>query len=188
MALEKEQNTFDITPEKPSALALGLKMGIITALVYVVLLLLRYMLLSYNPMIFTGSMIISYLIILTFYGITAWQRRKELGGYAEIRDLFGSIFICILITEIVYCIFNYIYLNFIDPDFFTKFQQATIEYIKQVGGDTVKVQQQIDKFKGQKGASSSILSTIMGLGQWLIIDSILGLLISLGFRKVKQQY
>ncbi|HET8574531.1 MAG TPA: DUF4199 domain-containing protein [Edaphocola sp.] len=188
MSLEKEQNTFDIIPEKPSTFALGLKMGIITALVYIILLLLRYMFLSYNPMIFTGSVIISYIIILVFYGMTVWQRRKDLGGYAEIRDLFGAVFICILITEIVYCAFNYIYLNFIDPGFFTRFEQSTIEYIKKVGGDSMKVQQQIDKFKGQKGASGSVLSTIIGLGQWLIIDSILGLLISLAFRKVKPQY
>jgi len=188
MPLENEPNTFEVSPEKPSALALGLKMGILTALVYVVLLLLRYMFLSYNPMVFTGSVVISYLIILVFYGITAWQRRKDLGGYAEIRDLFGAVFICILITEVVYCLFNYIYLNYIDPDFFAKFQQSTIEYIKRVGGDSMKVQQQIDKFKGQKGASGSVLSTIIGLGQWLIIDSILGLLISLAFRKVKPQY
>lgn len=188
MSLENEQNTFEVNPQKPSASALGLKMGIITALVYVILLLLRYMFLSYNPMVFTGSMIISYFVILFFYGITARQRRKDLGGFADIRDLFGAVFICILITEVVYCLFNYIYLNYIDPNYVAAFQQSTIEYIKKVGGDSMKVQQQIDKFKGQEAASSSILSTIMGLGQWLIIDSILGLLISLAFRKVKPQY
>lgn len=188
MSLENEQNTFEVRPEKPSAFALGLKMGILTAVVYMGLLWLRYTYLSYNPMAFRNTMIFSYIFILLFFGLTAWLRRKALGGFAEIREIFGAVFICILITEICYITFNYVYLNFIEPDFFDRFGRAAIEYTKKNGGNVMKVQHQVDQINNEKGAIGSILSSVIGLGQWLIIDSILGLLISLPFRKVKPQY
>ena len=188
MPLENEPNTFEVSPEKPSALALGLKMGVLTAVVYMGLLWLRYTYLSYNPMVFRFTMIFSYVFILLFFGCTAWLRRKALGGFAEIREIFGAVFICILITEICYITFNYVYLNFIEPDFFDRFGRAAIEYTKNSGGDVMKVQHLVEEINNEKGAISSVLSSIIGLGQWLIIDSILGLLISLAFRKVKPQY
>lgn len=185
---ENEQTEFEIVTQNVSPIPLGIRMGTITALVYVVLLLIRYVFLSYNPVVFTGGMLVSYLIVIAFYIITANQRRKEIGGYGELRDIFGSVFIVIIFSEVIYTVFNFIYLNYIDPDFFSHYMQHTLEFLKKTGGDSAKVTHQIDKFKNQKTGAASVSNTLVGLAIWLVIDSIIGLLISLAFKKSKPQY
>jgi len=171
------------TPKSGSKFATGIKYGIIAGIVYILLILIRYLFLDYNPMIFTGAMLISYIIIIVFFIMAAIERKKELGGYADLKDLFAPVFIVILFAEVCYAVFNYIYLNFIDPDFFNHFMQTTMEYVKKMGGSTDAISKQMDKMEAQNAEKMSVLHALMGLGMWIIIDSVIGILIALIIRK-----
>src|SRR5690606_24710071 len=105
---------------------LGIKLGLLTGVVYVVLLLIRYLFLASDPRLFSGSIMLSYLIILACFAFAGIARRKALGGYAEIREIFGTIFIVILIAEVFYLVFNYIYLNYINPEFFQHYTNTVV--------------------------------------------------------------
>ncbi len=164
---------------------ISIQYGIITGIVYVLLLLMRYLFFSSSPLSFSVVMFISYLIILVFFIMAGIARRKAQGGYAEIKDIFQTIFITILIAEICYVLFNYIYLNFIDKEFWDRFMQNMIVFVKKMGGDEEKIQKQMAQLNEQKEQSKSIGKMLMGLGIWIVVDSIFGLLISLALKKKK---
>src|SRR5882762_3023476 len=116
-----------------SRYTVGLRFGLLTGLLYVVLLFVRYNFFTSNPVSFGLCAIVSYLIILMMYLFTGIARKKELGGYADFKEIFTSIFIAILIAEAVYVIFNLIYLKFVDPSFWDNFRANTLAYLQKKG-------------------------------------------------------
>jgi hypothetical protein len=111
-----------------SKFAIAVRFGLITGMLYAALLFLRYRFFASNPMQFGVSALISYVLILLMYLFTGIARKKELGGYGETREIFQSIFIVILITELVYVLFNFIYLKFIDPAFWENLKAESLSY------------------------------------------------------------
>src|SRR5690606_35021317 len=143
---------------------------------------------SDSPVFFTGAMLFSYVVILAIYVMAGLTRKKELGGYADVKELFQTIFIVILIAELAYGLFNYIYLNFIDPEFFNRYMETTREYHQRIGGDVERMDDQIEKLKEQNEIRASVSTTLLGIATWIIVDSIIGLLIALIIRKPKPKY
>src|SRR5260370_11858215 len=92
---------------------IGLRYGFITGLLYFVLLFCRYKFFSSNPRYFVLFAIVSYLIILIMYLITAIARKNELGGYADLKEIFTAVFIVILITELLFIVFNLVYFKIV---------------------------------------------------------------------------
>jgi NADH:ubiquinone oxidoreductase subunit 6 (subunit J) len=166
-----------------SKFATGIKYGVITGIVYVLLLLIRYMFCASTPFLFTGVMFVSYLVVIVFFVMAAKARKKELGGYAEIKELFQTVFVTILIAELFYTLFTYIYLNFIDPAFMERFMQNTVEYVKRIGGSEASIEAQVEKMKDQGEQQRSVTSMITGYAIWVVVDSIIGILIALALKK-----
>lgn len=171
--------------EQVSKFGTGIKYGAITAVVYVLLLLVRYMFCGFSPVIFTGAMIVTYMVVLVFFLMAGMARRKELGGYAEVKEIFQTIFIVVLFAEIAWTLFSYIYLNFIDPGFMERFMQNTLEYVKKMGGSEVSIEAQMDKITEQKEQQRSIASYLSGLAIWIVVDSLLGLIIAYALKRKK---
>lgn len=182
-------NDDDLNREsKKSKFSVGIKFGIIAGLLYMVLLLIRYMFFSGNPMVFTATMFISYLIIVSLFAQAAFARKKQLGGFADIKTLFGTIFIVILFAEVCYAFFNYFYLNVIDPTFFDRYLESTMNYLKNMGGNEDVLNQQIDKVQGQMEQSGSLTYNLLGIGTWVVVDSIIGIILALVIKKDKPAF
>ena len=79
----------------------GLRFGLIIGLIYAILLFVRFNFFAGSPLSFGLFAIVSYLLILVLYLFAGISRKKELGGYADFKDIFQTIFISILITEAV---------------------------------------------------------------------------------------
>lgn len=173
----------DIFSSEPKGTNIGLKYGLIAAGAYVVLLLVRYLFLGNSPMVFTGVMFLSYLLILFFYFRAGLEKRRQLGGQAEIRDLFSTIFIVILIAETTYAVFNYVYLNFIDPEFSNRMLESSVTYLREMGGNEEVINNQIEKMQSQQEQNRLISTTLRGLATWIIVDSIIGFIIAMVLRK-----
>ncbi|HEY4155499.1 MAG TPA: DUF4199 domain-containing protein [Puia sp.] len=162
----------------------GLRFGLITGLIYAVLLFLRYNFFAGSPIAFGLFAIVSYLAILILYLFAGISRKKEFGGYADFKDIFQTIFLTILITEAVYVIFNAIYLKYVDPSFFDNFKVVTRNFFEKAG----MTQDQIDsKMKGFDEANKEMTpwALVKGFGTWVIIDSIIGMIYSSILRKKK---
>jgi hypothetical protein len=169
---------------KPSSnFATGIKFGIAAGIIYILMLTLRYMFCDGNPFIFGIAATFSYIIFIILLIIAANFRKKELGGYADTRQLFQTIFMVILIAEICYSLFTYIYLTFIDPSFLERFVQNTEIWIEKIKMPEEQAEKMREQLAGQK--KSGIGTILLGFCQALVIDSIVGLIIAFIMKKKK---
>jgi hypothetical protein len=109
-------------------ISFGAKWGVIIGFVYCLLLLLRYKMgsnfLMFSILIFTG-----YIIALVLLLIAGFRLRKEMGGYIELKDAFKALFVAVLIFELFYAIFNFVYIKYVDPGFFQRLKDSTEEFL-----------------------------------------------------------
>jgi len=160
----------------------GIRFGIITALLYAVLLFVRYRFFASNPVSFGLFAAVSYILILLLYLYTGMTRKKELGGYGEMKEIFQSIFISILITEGAYLIFNFIYLKYIDPSFWEKFRTTSLAYLEKMRLPEDQIDQQMKSYKNVDDQMKPF-GLLQGYGYGVIIDSVFGFIFAFILRK-----
>jgi hypothetical protein len=172
----------DSTPT--SKYSIPLRFGLITGVIYIILLFIRYKYFASDPVQFALSALITYVIVITMYVLTGIARKKELGGYGESREIFQSIFIVILITELFYVFFNLIYLKYIDPAFWENLKTTSISYYQHLKMNNEQMDQRMKSFKDIDQQTSPI-GLLKGYGFSVIIDSLFGLTIAAILRKKK---
>jgi len=161
-----------------SKYSIGLRYGLITGILYFILLFCRFKFFSSDPRYFLLSAIVSYFIIIIMYLVTAIGRRNELGGYARLKEIFTSVFIFILITELAYIIFNLIYLKIVDPLFWQNFEASVQTKLQMAHVPAEEIDQQMKGFKDMEKQSSPG-NLIMGYGISVIIDCVFGLIFAI---------
>jgi len=162
--------------------SIGLRYGLITGLLYFILLFCRFKFFSSNPWYFVSFAVGSYLIILVMYLFTAIARKNELQGYADLKELFTAVFIVILISEIIYIIFNLIYFKIVDPAFWENFQASSRTILQKAHVPEEQIEQQMKSFKEME-IRSSPGNLIKSYGIYVIIDSVFGLIFAIILRK-----
>jgi hypothetical protein len=165
-----------------SQYTIGLRFGVITGLLYAVLLFLRYRYFASNPIQFGMFAMVTYIIILFMYLLAGLARKKELGGYVEMKETFQAIFIVILITELVYIIFNLIYLKWVDPLFWENLKTTSLTYYQHQKMSVEQMEQAMKGFKDVDQQTKPI-GLLKGYGYSVIIDSIFGFIIAAILRK-----
>src|SRR5258706_4633221 len=115
---------------------------------------------------------------------TGIRRKKQLGGAAEMKDIFQAIFITILITELCFVLFNWVYFKFIDTTFWDKLRTASIEFMKKANLTQVQMDEQMKGFRDADQMTKP-WGLIKGYGTSVVIDSIFGLLFASVIRTKK---
>jgi hypothetical protein len=126
----------------------------------------------------------SYLIILITLFLSGIARRKELGGFAEMREIFQSIFISILVIELVYVLFVFIYMKFAYPGFISHFRESSHTYFHQKGlaeKDIEMGMKDVELITEQIKPSG----LIKGFGTAVVVDSIFGFIFAAILRRKK---
>lgn len=130
----------------------GLKWGLIISVAYAILLFLRFYLGASSFLYFFGLTFIGYCTALGLLFVCGYRHRKENGGWVEMKEVFKSMFIAVLVFELLYILFTFVYLKYIDPTFFDKLRVSTEEVlnaVKQPQSDTDKILNNIDIMKDQ---------------------------------------
>lgn len=161
--------------------ATGIKFGIAAGIVYILMLVLRYMFFGVNPLTLGVMAFLAYIILIVFFIVSARYRKKELGGYADVKQLFQTIFIVILIAEICYSVFNYIYLKYIDPTYLDRFVQNTQEWMEKMKLPEEQMDKMRESLDVQK--TTGMKTILIGFAQAVVIDSIIGLIIAFIMKK-----
>lgn len=170
--------------QKRAGVKLGLIGGLIIALIYILLLWIKFTFLSYNPFAFYIGNFVSYFMILGAFAVLAMQQRRKQGGYAEIKDLFQPIFIAVIIAELAYFFFSYYYLNHVNPGFFTAYEKALIDFAEQNKMAPEKIEAQKSMARAQAAASKAFWPLFKAMvPRWIVVDSIFGLIIAFLLRK-----
>ena len=167
-----------------SKYTIGLRFGLLAGLLYIILLFIRYKFFNTNPIGFGLFALVSYFIILLMYLFTGIARKKELGGYGDLKEIFQSIFIAILIAELVYIVFNFIYLKFVDPAFWLNLKAASLSFYQKKGMTDEQIDQAMKGFKDVDKTTKPD-GLIKGFGYSVIIDSVFGIIFALILRRKK---
>jgi Protein of unknown function (DUF4199) len=167
----------------------GLTFGVIIGLIYCVSLFLRY------NMISSGVIMVGLITILFYLGVIGMlfycgiKRRNELGGYIDLKNAFQTIFVAILIAELIYTIFNFIYLKFIDPGYFDKMKTTMEAFMERTIKDDDRREEALDKFRErfdkQKTWSLTLKGIVLGYLMWVAITGVFGFIAALIIRKNK---
>ncbi len=165
----------------------GVTFGVIIGLIYCVSLFARYNMVSSGPIMIGLIGLIFYLIIIGVMVFCGIKRRKELGGYITFKDAFQTIFVAILIGELIYFVFNFIYLKYVDPNYYDKFYNAMEQFMQKNIKDETKLDEQLNNLKEQLDTQKTKGGTIKGIAlSYLIsvaVSGIIGMIVSLIIRK-----
>jgi amino acid transporter len=130
----------------------GLKWGLIISVVYAILLFLRFYFGASSFLAFFGLTFVGYAVVLILTFICGYRLRRDNGGWIEMKEVFKSMFIAVLVYEFVYMLFTFVYLKYVDPTFFDKLRASTediLQAVKQPQSDTNKILNNIDLMKDQ---------------------------------------
>jgi hypothetical protein len=166
----------------------GLMFGVIIGLVYCVSLFLRYNQTSSGPIAIGAIALCFYLLIIGLMFFCGLKRKKDLSGYISLKDAFQTIFIAILVAEIIYTVFNVIYLKYIDPNYFDKLETAMGTFIEKNVKDDNQKDQAIDNMKAQIERQRGSITTKGIILSYLIsvaISGIFGFIVALIIKKQK---
>jgi amino acid transporter len=166
----------------------GVKWGLIISVVYCIFLLLRFEIGENNTLIFGGLAFVGYVIVLILLLVSGFNLRKKLGGYIELKEAFKALFYAVLIFEFAYAVFNFIYLKYINPDFFYNLKDATERMLietKQPQAEIDKVLEGIDVDAPQKMNFFDVLKSYLF---WVAITGALAFLMALIIKKKPDPY
>jgi hypothetical protein len=160
-----------------------IKLGIIIGLVYCLLIFCQNQFFYANPLTFTVTKFLCYLIIVAGFFLAGFLAKKELGGYISFKECLGVILIVIAITELFYLVFSSIYIKYIDPNFIDKLKSAWTVYFNANKVPQDKINSTLERFND--AGKITFTSLIQSYGFSIIIDAIFGVIIAAILKKNK---
>lgn len=123
----------------------GISFGVLIGMVYAILLYIRW---GYaDNFILYGTMaFVSFLVVLGLMFWEAFQRRKASGGYVDLKNLFQTLFISVLLFELFYAAYNFIHLKYIDPTVIERMKAGMLRMLDNAGTQ-ISEQQREDSLK-----------------------------------------
>jgi hypothetical protein len=172
--------------EKKQPLSLAINLGIIIGLAYCVLIFCQNQFFYANPLTFSLTKFLSYLIIIGGFVYAGYLSRKNSGGFISFKECLKTILIVIVITEVIYLIFSTLYIKFIDPGFMEKLKSSWQLYFTSHNVPQDKIDSTLARFKD--AGKLTFGSLIQSLGFSIIIDAIFGVIIASILKKRKPEF
>jgi uncharacterized protein DUF4199 len=180
---------MEVSLNKTSNVKNGLTFGVIIGLIYCVSLFLRYNMISAGVIMIGLVALLFYVVVIGMLFFCGIKRRKELGGLIELKDAFQTIFVAVLVAELIYTIFNFIYLKFIDPGYFDKMKTAMETFMEKTIKDDDKREEALDKFRErfdkQREWALTLKGVVLGYLMWVAITGVFGFIVALIIRRKK---
>lgn len=162
---------------------IGLIFGLVSAIIYCISLYLKYNYFYTNPVAFQASSFITYFIfILQLLFCALYIRNKSVGNLGS-RQIFGALFLMILMTEAAYLLFNYFYLVKINPGFTEEFRAIILNHMQELGQSSEDIAAYAEEMDTVTVEQQSFMYHFKGNIIWILIDSIIALLMSLFLKR-----
>jgi Protein of unknown function (DUF4199) len=158
------------------SLSTPIKLGIITGLIYCILIFCQNQFFYGNPVQFALIKLLFYVIILVLFVYTGILAKKESGGFISFKECLKAILVVITIAELFYIVFSSVYVKLIDPSFLEKMKAAWEAYFIEKKVPEDKISDSLKKF--DDAGKISAWSLIQSYGFALIIDSLFAVIIS----------
>ncbi len=106
------------------------RMGLFLGILYCLLIFAENRIFSSNIILFGATKSLGYLIILGGLLYTAIQLKKRAGGYITFQECLRGLLVTIAIMELFYVLFNFVYVKFLDPQFFAHLKVSTQAFLE----------------------------------------------------------
>ncbi len=163
--------------------------GLLLALIYLVITAAVNIVIS-NMILFYSLKTAGFFLYFIIIGIFAARIRKANGGYIEFKDIFGAVFIILVIAGLISFIFNYIYMLYIDPHYMDKIRQSTITFMEKFKTPGDKMDEALKKFDEQVAESKTFHfgRNLMNYLQGLLFDCLFGLIVCAIVKKKRPMF
>ncbi len=173
---------------KQKNISTGVQFGLILGLIYCVLLFWRWSNVS-NLFMIGMTSLLGYLIII---GLLFWEaaaRKKAEGGFIDIKNLFQTLFISVLIFELFYSVYNYIHFSYIDTHIVDKMKAALNAAFEKAGNQfsedrKTEALSNLDQYNNY----ANILKIIRGYFISVAVSGIIAILVALIMRKNRPEF
>jgi len=166
----------------------GVKWGIIIGFIYSVFLLLRYGTGATNPILLALWAFLGYAIVLVILLISGFQLRKKNGGFIELKEAFKILFLSVLIFELFYALFNFIYLKYVNPNFFQTLKESTEALLQKSNQSQEKIDEMLDKMDVQAAANTNFLDVVKSYLISISISGVFALIFALIIKRRKDPF
>jgi hypothetical protein len=166
----------------------GVKWGIIIGIVYCVFLGLRYSLGERNIMAYTIIAFLGFIVVMILLLVSGFGMRRKLGGTMELKEAFKVMFVAVLVFEFFFALFNFIYLKYVNPDFFVHFRDATEDFLQQAKQPQADIDRAIKSIDVDGPRRSNLFDLLKGYLFWVAISGALAFLFALIVRKKKDPF
>lgn len=171
--------------KKNQNISTGVTFGIVIGLIYAILLFFRWQSAT-NFIQFGIQTLFDYIVIIILLFTEAVYRKKQNGGFIEIKELMQTLFVSVLIFEFFYSAFNFVYLKYIDPDVINEMKAAMGQMLDKMG-DQVTAEQRKDSMArfDKLDEATDIWKNLQSYVLSVAVSGIVALIISAIMRKKK---
>lgn len=169
---------------------MALKYGLIIGIIYIAITTVINMSLVNSMLIFYITKFVAYVLYLVMLGVFATKIKKANGGYLEFKEAFGVIFVMVLISGLMSYLYNYLYIDVIDPHFMEKIKNSTVSYMEHAKLPVEKIEQTEKTFEEQAAQAKTLNlgSNLLNFFESLIADCVFGLIVSLIVKKPRPMF
>lgn len=172
--------------ETNQSLATPIKWGIITGLLYCVLIYVQNQFFFRIPLQFSMVKLFCYCIVLAGIFYTGFLSKKELGGYITFQEVLKAMLLAIAIAEIFYLVFSTVYVKMIEPDFFLKLKSSWFDFFKKNNIPDDQINNNLQKF--DDAGKITAWGLIQSYGFSIIIDAVFAVIFAVLLKKQKTVY
>ncbi len=168
------ENTATLTTAARNKMAMmnGLLLGVI----YVVLTTGVNLAVN-NMMMYYLLKTLGYVAYIVLAGIFAKNIRKANGGYIEFREVFGAIFIMLLVAGTITYLYNHLYMYVIDPEFMNKIKASSLRMMEKAPNVTDEMlDDAAAKFDKQIADAKNIGKNFLYFLGGIMMDCLFGLI------------
>lgn len=162
---------------------LAAKYGLILGLIYIVLNTIANMTVNYTVYFYGVFIFINYVIYFILLGILAKRIRNANGGFIEFKEIFGAVFVMLLIGGFLSYLYNYIYVNFIDAEFTEKIVAVAKQQMEKMAAQDESIEKAMESLD-ESTAKSQQFNVLSFLGT-IVRDSLFGLIVCAIVKKSK---
>ena len=173
---------------KESNVSFGVKWGIIIGFIYSLFLFMRYSNGAGNPVMLGIWAFVGYIAVLVLLLISGFQLRKRNGGFIELKDAFKILFLTVLIFELFYALFNFIYLKYIDPEFFQRLRDSTEALLQKSNQSQEKIDELLEQMDQQAASNMKVVDVLKSYLVSIGISGVFALIFGLIVKKRKDPF
>ena len=168
---------------------MALTNGFLLGIIYIVITTAVTIFLP-KMMLFYCLKFLGYMVYFVIAGIFAGMIRKANGGFIEFRELFGAIFIMVLIAGLMSYVYNYIYMLYIDTHYMDKVRVSTINFMEKFNTPADKMDAALKKFDDQVAESKhfNLGKNLLAYCGGLVCDCLFALIVCAIVRKKKPEF